>query len=151
MITAGSSKDCLTGTPDCYAITITGNRPVQHFDVTLDEAVTPSPLTLKNDVILKTWTLHVGESFSDVTPDGPDAAYYPSIENIFHHGITGGCLGGTQYCPQAPNLRSEMAVFLGKGANPPRLRSARLCGNLQRRPLPRHSGVPLLQLDRGHL
>ena len=117
-ITAGSTKTCID---PCYSLNATGDRSAQptHLDLSVDELVTPAAIALKNATTEKTWVLHVGESFSDVTPDGPDAAYYPSIENIFHHGITGGCLGGTQYCPQAPNLRSEMAVFLGKASNPP--------------------------------
>lgn len=37
------------------------------------------------------------------------------IEDLFNKGITGGC-GGGNYCPDAPVLRSQMAVFLLKAA-----------------------------------
>ncbi len=35
------------------------------------------------------------------------------IEQLSHEGITGGC-GGGNYCPQNPNTRGQMAVFLVK-------------------------------------
>jgi IPT/TIG domain/S-layer homology domain len=35
------------------------------------------------------------------------------IEQLFHEGVTGGC-GGGNYCPQSPNTRGQMAVFLQK-------------------------------------
>ena len=37
------------------------------------------------------------------------------IEDLYHHGITGGCQGPgqpLQYCPGSPNTREQMAVFL---------------------------------------
>jgi hypothetical protein len=111
-ITAGHDAACVT----CYTISITGTRPSQHFDATMDETVTPSPFTLGSggQNILKTWTLHVGGSFSDVDPDIVADPYYPSIETIFHFGVTAGCGDGTTFCPQQNNLRQEMAVFLLK-------------------------------------
>ena len=35
------------------------------------------------------------------------------IEELATEGITGGC-GGGNYCPDAPNTRGQMAVFLVK-------------------------------------
>ncbi len=46
--------------------------------------------------------------FDDVPFDDP---YAPWIEELFHSGITAGC-GGAEYCPNDPNTRGQMAVFL---------------------------------------
>ncbi len=59
---------------------------------------------------VKTWTLHVGNSFTDVDTSNQ---FYAFIENLFHNGITGGCTPVT-YCPDDPVTRAEMAVFLMK-------------------------------------
>ncbi|MGH9380353.1 MAG: S-layer homology domain-containing protein, partial [Thermoanaerobaculia bacterium] len=66
------------------------------------------------------WTLHIGDSFTDV----PRASsFYPWIETLLHHGVTGGC-APTTYCPSAANTRDQMPVFLlkaleGSGYAPP--------------------------------
>jgi hypothetical protein len=83
--------------------------------LTIDETVTPLGIALVNDTVLKTWTLHVGDSFTDATADGPSAIYYPSIETILHNNVTVGCTG-TEFCPTASTLRQEMAVFLIKAS-----------------------------------
>ena len=125
-ITSGHAGACTT----CYTISITGDRPLQHFDATMDETVTPSPFTLRIAgggptpiTLLKTWTLHVGGSFSDVDPEIATDPFYPSIETIFHFGVTGGCGDGSTFCPSANVLRQEMApfllkAFLGSGHTP---------------------------------
>jgi hypothetical protein len=120
-IQPGGHADCLSGgLDDCYFINLTGVRtdhPV-HFDVTMDETIValppvgpqgppPPPTT--------TWTLHVGQSFSDVDSNVGTDPYYPFIETIFHNGVTVGCGAGDTYCPLQNNLRKEMAVFLLKG------------------------------------
>ncbi len=106
-IPAGGHADCLSATGDCYAMTLTGDRSLQpvHFDVTFDETVTPSAPE-------KTWTLHVGESFTDVPNDPAIDPFYRSIETMLHYGITAGCGDGTVFCPLQNILRQEMAVFL---------------------------------------
>jgi hypothetical protein len=38
------------------------------------------------------------------------------IEQLAAENITGGC-GGSNYCPQNPNTRGQMAVFIGKTFN----------------------------------
>jgi hypothetical protein len=48
--------------------------------------------------------------FSDTPGTNP---YHADIEKVFRAGVTAGCNPGN-YCPQAPVLRSEMAVFLLK-------------------------------------
>ena len=49
--------------------------------------------------------------------DFPDVAcpsqFADWIEELFTEGITGGC-GGGNYCPDNPNTRGQMAVFLTK-------------------------------------
>jgi len=101
-IADGNSAACT----DCYQVQLTApaNRPVQHWDTQINESIAPFDL-------IKTWTLHVGESFPDVPTSHP---FYKFIENLFHNGVTGGCAGGN-YCPSNPVTRGQMAVFLLKG------------------------------------
>src|SRR5262249_15102641 len=97
------------------------DRSVQpvHFDVTFDETVTAlAPL--------KTWTLHVGESFADVNNDTSIDPFYPKIETILHKGVTGGCAVGPPalFCPSSNVLRQEMApsrlkAFPASDSTPP--------------------------------
>ena len=47
-------------------------------------------------------------NFADVLPNSP---YYPFVINIANRGITAGC-SATNYCPDAPVTREQMAVFL---------------------------------------
>jgi hypothetical protein len=108
---AGASTDCYTATAahDCYSMTVSGSRPAPHWDAVFDE-------TLSLGGAPKSWTLHVGESFTDVPVSQP---FYKYIENIFHNGITGGCGAGV-YCPSSSATRAQMAVFILKakhGAN----------------------------------
>jgi hypothetical protein len=101
----------------CYNLGLqVGARPVTHWDATISEAVgsgSPPPT-------VKDWTLHIGESFTDVPPANP---YYRFVETILHHGVTSGCAADT-YCPAAPVTREQMAVFVlvskeGPGYAPP--------------------------------
>ena len=47
--------------------------------------------------------------FADVDPDSVHA---PSIEALHAAGITTGCGDGTNYCPNRPVTRAQMAAFL---------------------------------------
>ena len=90
-------------TADCYTLSVpVQTRPAQHWDPTVDEILSTSGE--------KTWTIHIGESFPDVPTSHP---FYAFIENLFHNGVTGGCVGGN-YCPANPVTRAQMAVFLLK-------------------------------------
>jgi hypothetical protein len=121
LIPALSFKDCLSGTPNCYVISINGVRADQpiHFDATIDEAVVPAGDGLALATVFKTWTIHVGGSFADVDPNVAVDPYYPKIETILHNGITGGCAAGPPalFCPSNNVLRQEMAPFLLKASN----------------------------------
>jgi uncharacterized repeat protein (TIGR01451 family) len=112
-IAVGGTGTCATG-GDCYSVANTlTTRPSLHWDSTAVETVTPTGAT-------KTWTLHIGNSFTDVpTSNG----FYKFVETILHNRITGGC-GATTYCPSASTTREQMAVFVlvakeGPGYNPP--------------------------------
>ena len=98
-----STADCDGATGDCYLMTVSGSRPAPHWDATFTETVSPGD-------VARSWTLHVGESFPDVPVSHP---FYAPIENLFHNGITGGCVGGG-YCPDSSVTRAQMAVFLMK-------------------------------------
>jgi subtilisin-like proprotein convertase family protein len=106
------TANCFDATGDCYALQVTGSRPTQHWDATLEETVTPSTSA---PATVKTWTLHIGGSFGDVPTSN---IFYSFIENIFHNGVTGGC-SQTDYCPTGTALRKQMAVFVLKAKEGP--------------------------------
>ena len=101
-IDPGATVDCQAATGNCYSLKVTGARPADHWDAEVEE--------LLSDNTVKGWTLHIGGSFTDVPKT---QQFYAFIENIFHHGITGGCAAG-QYCPDNSVTRAQMAVFLLK-------------------------------------
>ncbi len=111
-LASGASTDCGVATGDCYALGVTGTRPAAHWDATVDETL--------SEGAVKTWTIHIGNSFSDVLTSNP---FYRFIETLFHKGVTAGCAAG-MYCPGNNVLRQQMAVFLliskeGAGYTPP--------------------------------
>jgi cysteine-rich repeat protein len=93
---------------DCYRVFADAiNRPAQHWDATVDEIL--------GNFGVKTWTLHLGNSFFDVpTSHG----FYAFIETILHNSITAGC-GGGNYCPDMPVTRAQLAVLLLTGVHGP--------------------------------
>jgi S-layer family protein len=109
-INSGANAQCT----DCYTLgLVSATRPVQHWDSTVLETMTPTSAT-------KNWTLHIGDSFTDVPAANP---FYRFIEILFHKGITGGC-GTNVYCPSNSTSREQMSVFVliakeGVGYNPP--------------------------------
>jgi hypothetical protein len=110
----GASAQCAD---PCYTVQITAaSRPVQHWDATIDETVVG---TLVGGVPTKTWTLHIGGSFADVSTDIVADPYYPFIETVFHNGITAGCHTGSEFCPTDSTTRAQMAVFLLKASQVP--------------------------------
>jgi hypothetical protein len=111
-IAAGAEGSCIT-TGNCYGMTAAAaTRPAQHWDTTFDETTSAGAS--------KTWTLHIGGSFSDVVTTSP---FYRFIETLLHKGVTGGCGTGI-YCPGSSTSREQMAVFVltakeGAGYTPP--------------------------------
>ena len=102
-IGAGLKASCLdTGDTYQVLVTLSGPRPLLHWDAVLTEDVSGSGIATSKD-----WTLHVGDSFSDVPRDD---ANYLFIETLLHEGVTGGC-GGGQFCPTEYATREQMAVF----------------------------------------
>jgi hypothetical protein len=113
-VTDGSTASC-QATGNCFAVSITGSRPSTHWDATLPEVIQPDAQGQ-----VKIWTLHVGDSFTDVPRSG---AFYRFVETVLHKAVTGGC-GPTTYCPLASTTREQMAVFAlvskeGAGYAPP--------------------------------
>ena len=90
---------------DCYGVSVSAPpaRPATHWDATITEPITPDALGQ-----MKRWTLHVGDSFTDVPRNSP---FYRFVETLLHHGVTGGCTA-TDYCPLAATSRAQMAVFV---------------------------------------
>jgi hypothetical protein len=99
-VPAGGTQACI----DCYAVSVAApaGRPVQHWDARATEVINPG------DDGHVTWTLHVGESFSDVPRSSP---FYRFVETLLHRGVTAGC-GGPSYCPGSSTTRAQMAPFL---------------------------------------
>jgi hypothetical protein len=92
---------------DFYAISVSSPavRPVRHWDIQLTEtldAFLASP---------KTWTLHVGDSFTDVPRS---EMFYRNIETAFHNAMTVGC-EADRYCPEDRITRGQLAIFLARG------------------------------------
>ena len=100
---AGVTVDCNSATGDCYLMTVSGARPVAHWDATFTENLTFSS-------VFNTWTIHIGNSFTDVLTSNQ---FYFFVESLFHSGVTGGCGVGI-YCPNAAVTRAQMAAFLLK-------------------------------------
>jgi hypothetical protein len=97
-VAAGGTATCTS----CYALAVAaGARPGTHWDATIVEVVAPAATT-------RTWTLHIGDSFSDVPRSN---GFYRFVETVLHRGVTGGC-GAAAYCPAAPTTREQMAVFV---------------------------------------
>jgi hypothetical protein len=100
----GATTNCQDGNPNpCYAVQIGGPRPAVHWDATLLEDLSAGGTQV--------WTLHLGDSFSDVPRSQP---FYAKIETLLHHGITSGCTAAA-YCPAVVVSRDQMAIFLAKG------------------------------------
>jgi hypothetical protein len=112
-VVSGITAPCF----DCYAVSVSApaTRPAIHWDAAAVESLAPDALGQT-----KPWALHVGASFTDVPLASP---FYPFIETLLHHSVTGGC-SATEYCPASPTPRSQMAVFAlvareGAGYVPP--------------------------------
>jgi hypothetical protein len=112
-VAAGATASC-TATGNCYSVAnVTTARPATHWDSTVDEAIAGTNAS-------KTWTLHIGDSFTDVLDTSP---FYRFVETILHKSVTGGC-GPATYCPANSATREQMAPFVlvskeGAGYNPP--------------------------------
>jgi len=111
------ANNASTPCADCYAVSVDdpSPRPVQHWDATALESITPDQQGQK-----KRWRLHIGGSFADVPSTGP---FYRFVETLLHAGVTGGC-GGADYCPGTATTRDQMSVFVliakeGAGFLPP--------------------------------
>ena len=110
-LAAGASGDCVAA-GDCYALNVTGARPASHWDATVNETLGSGEA--------RAWTLHLGDSFTDVPRASP---FYRFIETMLHQRVTGGCTG-TAYCPAATTTREQMSAFVlvakeGDGYLPP--------------------------------
>jgi len=99
-IPAAETQSCGSS---AYQVRISASsRPAAHWDALVQETL--------NTGEVHTWTLHVGDSFSDVPPS---RGFYPYIETIFHHGITTGFSAGV-YGPSASTRRDQMSAFIAR-------------------------------------
>jgi hypothetical protein len=97
---------------DCYQISVSSvseaeapsvARPATHWDSTVTE-------TLSGGQGSKVWTIHVGESFTDVPKSH---VFYSFIEKLLHFGVSTGCTP-LAYCPDDNVFRLQMAVFIAR-------------------------------------
>ena len=108
---------------DCYSIGITATgRPSSHWDATVHETLNFNQ---------KSWTLHVGATFTDVPAASP---FYRFVETIVHKDVTGGCGTGV-YCPTSGTTREQMAVFVllarePRGYTPPACGASPMFGDV---------------------
>jgi hypothetical protein len=103
-IAPGATADSYSAGGPSYRLWVSNpvTRPAPHWDATFLE-------TLGNG-IPKSWTLHVGQSFTDVPTSDVS---YPFVENIYHNQVTIGCAPGL-FCPNDSTPRWQMAVFLSR-------------------------------------
>jgi subtilisin-like proprotein convertase family protein len=95
--------DATNACSSCYGASISSvNRPATHWDATATE-------TLSNGTA-KQWTLHVGDSFTDVPRSN---IFYANVEALLHGSVTQGC-GVGLYCPTATVVRDQMAAFIAR-------------------------------------
>ena len=101
-IAAGATADSFSAGGPSYRLSVSNptTRPAVHWDATFLETLSTGGV--------KTWILHVGHSFFDVSVSN---GAYPFVETLLHHGITAGC-GGGNYCPANDVTRFQAAVFL---------------------------------------
>ncbi len=101
-IAPGATADSFSAGGPSYRLSISNpaTRPAVHWDATFLETLSTGGM--------KFWTLHVGESFTDVSVSN---GAYRFVETLLHNGITAGC-GGDNYCPGSDVTRWQMAVFL---------------------------------------
>jgi cysteine-rich repeat protein len=115
---APSATASCAGTGNCYSLKVSlpasrpDARPATHWDASFEEVLA--------DGGRQPWTLHLGDSFTDVPRS---YLFYRRVETVLHHGITAGC-STTQYCPNDKVRRDQMGLFLGRaiaegGANIP--------------------------------
>ena len=98
-----ATASCLD-TGDCYALQVTPMfpRPL-HWDAVFNEVASGA-----GSNITQAWTVHLGDSFSDV-PRGD--ANYRYVETLLHHGVVTGC-GSGQFCPHDDTTRAQAAVLV---------------------------------------
>jgi uncharacterized repeat protein (TIGR01451 family) len=99
----------ITGGQGTNQITFNAGLPGVTMDLQVTESNTScvSPATHQK----------IQVDFLDAPPSHP---FHDFIDTIARDGITAGCHDGTEFCPEDPNTRAQMAVFLLKakfGAN----------------------------------
>ncbi|MCU0294298.1 MAG: S8 family serine peptidase, partial [Thermoanaerobaculaceae bacterium] len=80
-VAAGASRDCWTAGGNCFELAAPAatQRPGLHWDVHFTETLSTGAA--------KTWTLHLGDSFTDVLRGN---WAYPYVERLLHGGLTTG-------------------------------------------------------------
>jgi hypothetical protein len=75
----------------------------RHWDTTFHETLSSGET--------KTWTLHIGDTFTDVPRSN---GFYRFIETILHNRITIGCQNGNFFCPADAVVRAQVAGFIAR-------------------------------------
>ena len=127
--TTPSSTTAISSTSARFA-----TRTQTHWDTYFTETLSTGGVKL--------WTIHVGNSFTDVPETHPFAR---KIETLLHNGITVGC-SEVAYCPGLPVARDQMAIFIAR-ASPVPASSCRRPGSLGALPYNCSSGGASLFTD----
>jgi uncharacterized repeat protein (TIGR01451 family) len=104
LVAPGSTVNCFYATTNCYVLGVSNPvlRPATHWDTTFLETLSTGET--------KTWTVHVGASFTDASPG---YLLYTYVETLLHSGVTAGCTS-TTYCPASQVSRAQMAMFIAR-------------------------------------
>ena len=137
---AGNAS-CSTG-GDCYSVQ-RDREPVRPRTGTARSLETVNPTATT-----KTWTLHIGDSFTDVPASN---AFYRFIETILHKSVTGGCTHDHLLPDRRPRPASRWRSSCSCPRRPPATTRRPACAapNVHRRsgdqpllPLGRRAGPP---------
>ena len=133
-IPAEGSGHC---TDNCYSMSVSvpKTRPAAHWDATFSETVGSTvaeesslwdlsayldPSFYFDTSVAQpegapdsttVWTLHIGDSFSDVPRTHPQ---YRNVETLLHNGLASGC-SPVQFCPGEGVSRGELARVIARG------------------------------------
>ena len=100
----GRGETKASPTADSYRVSVSlSAQRATHSDAHFTETLS----TTETNV----WTLHLGDSFSDVPRSHP---FYRKVETLLHNGITAGCFPATQFCPDDSVTRSQMSLFTAR-------------------------------------
>jgi hypothetical protein len=111
-ISSSGSGGCSTVSASGIGYTLT--NAASTFDIEMIFGAVDGSITVGSTIVgyhLQVSPAPVSPTFADVAPDN---LYYQFIEALAASGVTAGCDGVPDFCPDRNITRAEMAVFLAK-------------------------------------